>query len=213
MDDFSVKDNRIDSALKELKTINRFLGGNSVTRNGFNIFTRKTNRQMNLRILDAGSGSSDVLMDLKKNYQLQVYALDKNLRVCFCSKDSNDINIICGDVFNLPIKEEQIDIVHASLFLHHFTYEQIRAVLVYLLKTAEMGIIINELRRNILALLGIKILTLFFSKSQLVKYDAPLSVRKGFVKKELEDILIGIPASEYIIKRKWAFRWLVVIIK
>ncbi|MCH7973132.1 MAG: hypothetical protein IH949_04475 [Bacteroidetes bacterium] len=51
------------------------------------------------------------------------------------------------------------------------------------------------------------------SKSSMVKNDAPLSVKKGFVKSELIDMFKNLKITNYKIKRKWAFRWLVVISK
>jgi ubiquinone/menaquinone biosynthesis C-methylase UbiE len=215
MDDFSVADTRVYSALAELKIINEFLGGNSVTKNGFEEFCGRTNRNMPYTVLDAGSGSSDILIKLKNSFKsIIIYAFDKNMKICLYSKINNNIlNIICGDILKLPFKDEYFDIVHASLFLHHFSMNEIQNILVNLLKISRRGIIINELRRNIFALLGIKFLTLVFSKNQLVKNDAPLSVKKGFKKKELQQILMNLQATEYLIKRKWAFRWLIVIFK
>ena len=49
-----------------------------------------------------------------------------------------------------------------------------------------------------------------FSKSEFVKNDGPLSVKRGFIKSDWEKLLTDLPVS-YLIKRKWAFRWLIVI--
>jgi len=213
MDDFSIKDGRIDSALNELKIINRYLGGVSVTEEGLAEFYRGKHSGPAFKILDAGSGSSDILFKIKKRFkEIRIYPLDKNLGVCYYLKKNNSPDIICGDIFALPYKEEYFSIAHASLFLHHFSPEELKIILENLLLVVKKGIIINELRRNIFAFIGIKILT-FFSRSELVKNDAPLSVKKGFIKKELEEIFKDIPAAGFTIKRKWAFRWLVVVLK
>jgi hypothetical protein len=61
-----------------------------------------------------------------------------------------------------------------------------------------------------LAYYSIKWLTRLFSKSYLVKNDAPISVERGFIKKEWENLcgLAGIkPVS---IQWQWAFRHLIV---
>jgi len=215
IDDFSITDDRIDSALSELKIINRFLGGDSVSRNGLREFYRRINGNMPYKVLDAGSGSSDILLRLKNSFgPINIYALDKNRQVCFYSKRKNSyLDIICGDIFKLPFKNEYFDIIHASLFLHHFNMHEIKDILANLLQVTKKGIIINELRRNVFALLSIKILTLLFSRNQLVKNDAPLSVKKGFLKKELHSLMMNLQASEYLIKRRWAFRWLIVVFK
>lgn len=69
------------------------------------------------------------------------------------------------------------------------------------------------MQRSLLALAGIKLLTVLFSKSILVKNDAPVSVKRSFNKSEIINFLRKSGISNYIIKYKWAFRWMVVIKK
>jgi hypothetical protein len=74
---------------------------------------------------------------------------------------------------------------------------------------AGLGFFINDLHRHFLAYYSIKILTGLFSKSYLVKNDAPLSVQRGFIKKEWEDLMHKSAIDNYSIQWKWAFRWLI----
>ena len=215
MDNFSIDDERIDKALAELKIINRFLGGDSASLKGFKIILKNNSVNHNLKVLDAGSGSSDILLAIKNSYQeLSVFSLDLNLRACKYALHSRlKPKIICGNVHSLPFKNSMFDVVHASLFFHHFNEDEIKEILPALLSATKYGLIINDLRRSIFAFIGIKILTLLFSNSEMVKNDGPLSVRRGFIKKELVSILDEIKIESYTIKRTWAFRWLVVINK
>lgn len=209
LDDLSIQDERIDSALKELKIINSLLGGNRVSREGIKIFYNHANA---MTILDIGSGASDIFIQIKKKIKnLNIYSLDINQRACvYLKKHSPDIKVICGDVLNFPFNTH-FDVIHASLFFHHFKEEEIKRIIISLLKLCNKGIVINDLRRSIFAWLGIKILTLLFSRSREVKYDGPLSVKRGFIKKDWTDILNSVLQSRYEIKKKWAFRWLIVI--
>ncbi len=210
MDDFSIRDERIDIALSELKIINKYLGGISTTKSALNFLLESENEK--LKIIDIGSGSSDNLIAAKNRFpNLQILSIDKNLRVL--SNSENSLKKINSDAFHLPIKDGSCDIVHAALFLHHFTEDQIQKLLKEFLRISKIGIIINDLQRSLLALIGIKILTVLFSKSEMVKNDAPLSVKRGFTKHELLKILLNSGATNFIIKRKWAFRWMVVIKK
>jgi 2-polyprenyl-3-methyl-5-hydroxy-6-metoxy-1,4-benzoquinol methylase len=211
LDDFSIQDERIDSALKELNIINSLLGGNRISRKGIKMFHAKLNT---LTILDVGAGASDILLEIKRKFKnLNIYGLDMNHRTClFLKKYSTDVKVICGDVLNLPF-DSAFDIIHASLFLHHFIEEEIKRIIISLLKLCNKGIVINDLRRSIFAWMGIKILTSLFSRSKEVKYDGPLSVKRGFIKKDWTDILNNICPGRYKIKRMWAFRWLIVIYK
>jgi hypothetical protein len=212
MDDFSIQDERVDLALRELRLINYFLGGNSGSKRGVSkMISGLPNSKIYL--LDAGSGSSDVLDDFKKQHKLvQVISLDRNKRVCNFIKKNNNFKpmVVCADVFNLPFKNKSIDIIHTSLFLHHFDNESLKKILRNFTAAAKLGIVINDLRRSLLAFLGIKILTMIFSRSELVKSDAPISVRKGFLKSEIIELLKDVQFSKYEISRMWAFRWLII---
>ncbi len=212
MDDFSIKDQRIDLALQELKMINRYLGGESVSKTGIKKILNKKVYE-NLKILDAGSGASIPLLSMKTNNStLEIFCLDKNIRVCkYLKRSSANLKVVCADILKLPFKEKHFDIIHASLFLHHFNKEQLNIILCLLKENSKHGIIINDLRRNILAYCGIKILIHLFSKSEMVKNDAPVSVKRGFIKSELLEILRSAKIFKFEIKRKWAFRWLIVI--
>jgi ubiquinone/menaquinone biosynthesis C-methylase UbiE len=213
MDDFSIQDERVDIALRELRLINYFLGGNTGSKRGISKMISKLQTDK-VYILDAGSGSSDILDDLKKKHRsVKIISLDRNKRVCNFIKRNNNFKtmVVCADAFNLPFKDKSIDIIHTSLFLHHFDSRGLSSILKIFNKVAKYGIVINDLQRSLLAFLGIKILTMLFSRSELVKSDAPVSVRKGFIKSELIDLLKEVHFSNCEIEKKWAFRWIVTI--
>ncbi|HSZ72849.1 MAG TPA: methyltransferase domain-containing protein, partial [Cytophagaceae bacterium] len=121
-----------------------------------------------------------------------------------CSASSN-IQFVCSNILTAPFPGTY-DIVHASLFLHHFTEEELVHLLIQLKQHTQEAIIINDLHRHPLAYYSIKLLTRLFSKSYLVKNDAALSVAKGFKKKEWEEILRRAGFKHYHIKWVWAFR-------
>jgi ubiquinone/menaquinone biosynthesis C-methylase UbiE len=209
MDDFSIQDERIDSALHELRTINILLGGKATTEKGFRILRKKKSLTDRLSVLDAGAGGADVFGN--KSDEFSITALDKNPRTCEYLREHTNHTIICGDAQDIPLRDKSFDVVHVSLFLHHFTEEQVVGLMMSFSRIARHGIIINDLRRSWFALTGIKILTLLFSRSTMVKHDAPLSIQRGFTKKELLQIFDRCSLNNFIIKRTWAFRWLVVI--
>jgi hypothetical protein len=97
------------------------------------------------------------------------------------------------------------------LFFHHFTADQLVDVLGSLKSQCRVGIVINDLHRHPLAYYSIKLLTQFFSKSSMVKFDAPLSVMRGFTRLEWEEILRQAGITDYTLKWKWAFRWEILI--
>jgi hypothetical protein len=206
MDDPSVSRFELIKAHKELRIINKYLGGVTNSRSGIKKLLGKNDAS----ILDIGSGASSISADLKS---LKLFAADLNFEACKLLKNrSENINVINCDAFHLPFKESSFDASHASLFFHHFNEVEIANIVKQMLLISRKGIVINDLRRNLFALASIKILTKIFSKSRLVKNDAPISVKRSFTKKDLNNIFSGLN-YKIEIKRVWAFRWLIIIYK
>ncbi len=211
IDDMSITDERIDAALEELTVINRVLGGDRVSISGIARITGSTPTNIPLHILDCGAGGSDLVHALRAlDRPFQVIALDLNYRTCQYSRTRVlPLSVVNGSAFQLPFRDRSFDIVHAALFCHHFSAAELNGMLAEWSRVARVGIVINDLRRSIWAYLGITLLTFLFSRSAMVRHDGPISVRRGFLKKELSDI-----ASRHgtvTITRHWAFRWLVSI--
>ncbi len=107
--------------------------------------------------------------------------------------------------------ESKPDIIFCSLFCHHFKEDELIEMFRWMSGNSVLGFFINDLHRHLFAYYSIRILTSLFSKSYLVKNDAPLSVLRGFKKKELSVLLDKAGISNYTIRWRWAFRWLVII--
>lgn len=211
IDDVSIADERIDHALKELKVINRFLGGDYVSRLGIAQLTRTLPKNLPLRILDCGAGGSDFAGVVRSiDRTVDVTALDLNSRAChYSALHRPSLNVVNGSAFRLPFRDRSFDIVHASLFCHHFRADELRVLLSEWSRVACVGIVINDLRRSAVAFLAITLSTQLFSRSIMVRHDAPVSVQRGFLKRELSEITSGY--GRVSITRHWAFRWLVSI--
>ena len=71
--------------------------------------------------------------------------------------------------------------------------------------------VISDLHRHWLAYYSIKYLTKWFSKSIMVQNDGPLSVMRGFRRREWIRIFEDSGIENYKIRWKWAFRWQIII--
>ena len=91
----------------------------------------------------------------------------------------------------------------------HFKEDELVDMLQWMKENAAKGFFINDLQRHPLAYHSIKWITKLFSKSYLVKNDAPLSVARGFTKKEWKQLLEWACIDDYSLQWKWAFRYLV----
>ena len=195
--------------LKELKFINTYLGGHDVIKKGLGYFSKSK-----LNVLEIGSGGGDNLMCLKsQNPQHQYFGLDiKEEAINFSKSIDNEIVWIKED-YKKHKPTKPYDVVFNSLFCHHFDDEALVEMLKWMYLNTREGFFIGDLHRHGLAYFSIKCLTQVFSKSHLVKNDAPLSVRRGFTKKEWRIHLENAGIQNYKIKWCWAFRHLIIVKK
>ena len=176
--------------LIELDIINKQLGGYNASLNGLADILITHIEVSN--ILDIGFGGGDAIKQLsrfteKKNLKLFFYGVDYKSDCVKYAEDNLYLvlnkKLICDDYRN--ISEDllkQIDIIHCSLFLHHLTNEEIISLFKFC-KSNRCIMLANDLHRHWFAYYSIKFLTALFSKSYLVKNDAPLSVKRGFKKR------------------------------
>lgn len=215
MDDLSAKGHVIDQTLIELDVINKFLGGNQITINGIKQLAKDRHR---LSIVDIGCGSGEMLKRIwrwgnRNNVKLDLTGIDANPNIIKYARKHNpsEINFQVKNIFDPSFSTERFDIVVATLITHHFTNEQLIALLIQWKQQAFLGIVINDLHRHILAYQSIKLLTKLFSRSPMVKNDAPISVARSFTRRDWELILDEAGVSDYKLNWKWAFRWELII--
>ncbi len=221
MDDLDCQGEVVDQSLRELDFINQWLGGNAVTLNGVRAVLKNRDQTQLISIADLGCGSGEMLRLIGKvaaqeNRQVQLLGIDANPNIIEFAKAHsstfNNITFEAVNVFSEKFRKRKFDIVLCTLFLHHFTEDQLVDIFSSLLQQTKVGIIVNDIHRHPLAYYSIKWLTQLFSKSAMVKFDAPLSVQRAFTKKELKDILSKAGITNYQLKWKWAFRWQLLIL-
>lgn len=219
MDDLTSSGPVIAQTLRELEFINKWLGGNAITLNGLRHVLAHC-QQRHLRIADLGCGGGDMLLlisnELKqRNLSGTLTGIDANPNIVAYAQEHTAadpaIRYEAVNIFSGEFRRESFDIVFATLFFHHFTHHQLVELLAHLNDVTRCGIVINDLHRHPLAYYSIKFLTRLFSRSDMVKNDAPVSVHRGFKRSELESILTAAGITRYSLTWKWAFRWQLII--
>jgi 2-polyprenyl-3-methyl-5-hydroxy-6-metoxy-1,4-benzoquinol methylase len=219
--------------MQELNFINTWLGGHAITLHGLAALMKTKGPASGAEVLaksastaeasakavticEIGCGGGDNLVAIKK------WCEKRNIPVAFIGIDINphcievaakrllsNIQLITSDYKDVEL-ETPPDIIFSSLFCHHFSDREMVKQLQWMKTNARMGFFINDLHRHKAAYYSIKVLTNLFSKSYLVKHDAPLSVARGFTKDEWIQFFSIAGISDFSIEWKWAFRWLIV---
>lgn len=222
MDDLNCSGEVVNQTLRELEIINRRLGGNQVTLSGLFELIKDFDKQKTIRIADLGCGGGDILKlihvwGMREKYKFELWGIDANPNIIAFAKEnigeSPSIRFAAVDIFSGEFKRQNFDIAIGTLFFHHFSSDRLIEFFRQLYQQATIGIVINDLHRHWLAYFSIKVLTTLFSRSAMVKFDAPLSVLRAFSRKELIEILDKAGIGNYAIHWKWAFRWQIVIKK
>jgi SAM-dependent methyltransferase len=203
--------------LQELDFLNRTLGGHSITIAGIRQLVRLKDRQYH--IADLGCGSGDSLIYIARwarihGYNVKLTGIDINGdAISFLEgrcRDYPEITGIKSDYRSFLESTENVDIIHCSLFCHHLEDSEISELFRLLKSTGKVGFIINDLHRTLLAWFAVRIFTAVLSGSELARNDGPVSVLRGFTEDELRGLLNQENIMNYSIRRKWAFRYLVI---
>ncbi|MEO6251903.1 MAG: methyltransferase domain-containing protein [Ferruginibacter sp.] len=203
--------------MKELNTINKWLGGHNITIAGLQSLITHEATHKPICICEIGCGGGDNLKAIS-NYciskKIPVHFIGIDIKqecIDFAKQQYPDLNStwITSDYQQADFDEHKPDIIFSSLFCHHFTEVQLVTMLQWMSNNSCTGFFINDLQRHPLAYYSIKWITKFFSGSYLVKNDAPLSVARGFVKEEWTRLFKTAGINNFSIKWKWAFRYLI----
>ena len=201
--------------MKELDWINCHLGGHPISVDGFKKLLKE---KKTISICEIGCGGGDNLnalykFSISKNIKTHFTGIDIN-KECIAFAKANSIienaEFILADYKNVHFENEKPDIIFSSLFCHHFINDDIIEMIKWMKRNSKIGFFINDLHRHPIAYHFIKLAIKFFSKSYLVKNDAPVSVLRGFKKNEWKNILENAGIKNYSINWKWAFRYLII---
>ena len=165
-----------------------------------------------LRVLDVATGSGDVPLSLARRGRgrLDVSGCDVSptaVRAATEHAAGTGVRYFVHDVLRDPLPGG-FDVVTCSLFLHHLSEEEGITLLRRMRDAATRLVLVNDLERSrlgfALAWAGVRVL----SRSPVVRFDGPASVRSAFTPAEALKLAGRAGLTGATVGRRWPCRFL-----
>lgn len=221
MDSLTIDEAAHLEALDGLRRINRIsLTAQHLLRPIRDLLQRTSVKHLSL--LDVACGGGDVAIRVAQELQrpkrggragirVDLTLLDRSptaLRQAAASAARGGVACRCieADVLTLP-ECPPVDIVICSLFLHHLRKAQdVRSLLEHMRSWARHMVVISDLRRSHLGFIAAWIGCHALSRSSIVHFDGPASVRAAWTRGELSELAAQANMSGARIDRCWPWR-------
>ena len=194
--------------LHDLSRINRWTGAK---RELLRQLRQRFQTEDSFRFLDVGAASGDLAQAVLASFpNARVVCLDLLLRNLKCAPNSR----VQADAFALPFPESCFDVVHCSLFLHHFAGDAVEKLIVEMNRVSNNLILIQDLHRHRIAYYFLPATQWILRWHPLTVEDGMKSVAAGWRRKELEEILQRVNLIQQS-KIQWhfpSFRYFIAII-
>ncbi len=175
----------LESDLRNLRQLNRYFGSYHLVR----LFLRRwIKRGDRLRIVDLATGSGDIPRLIVDHAR----AVGSTVEIDALDRQSATLEIaakLSGDYPEITFRGENIlewqpnepyDIVHCSLALHHFSEQDAVKLLRRCREMSRRFVLVADLRRGLLASVGVYLLTAFIFRDAMTKADGRASAARAF---------------------------------
>lgn len=188
-------------SVRDLVRINRYLGGHEVLRRTLAPLLQPGE---SFTMLDVGAASGDMGNVVQQAYpNARVTSLDYRFDHLRYAADPR----VVADAFHLPFRDRSFDVVHCSLFLHHFHFHQVAALLHRFGQVASRYVVVSDLERHWLAWIALPSTRWIFHWDPITLHDGPISVAAGFLPGELLHLAEAAGLQQVQVKRhRPAFR-------
>ncbi len=179
--------------LRDLERVNRMLGGAALSWRAIEPYGRPVGSAP-LRVLDVGTGAGDIPRSLIKTaaahaVPLEILATDVRREIVDVARERSrglpGLTVATAPEDRIDADDRSFDIVHASLVLHHLEPAPAVALLREMGRVARSAVVVNDLTRAPLWLIGAWLLTRIATRNEYTRHDAPVSVRRAYTSREL----------------------------
>ena len=174
--------------LADLARLARLPGGTSAS---VAAVAHLAGRRPTVSVLDVGAGRGDMALAFARRGWRAV-ALDSHAEVLDAARRvARDplVEIVKGDARTLPYADDAFDVGHSSLLIHHLDPPDALAVLGELSRVSRLGVVVNDLRRGILAFVATGVTVAVLGRCRATRVDGVISARRAYTLAELDDLL------------------------
>lgn len=195
MDTVALPRDVLSSTLRFLSLTNHYFGGCDVILSRFQKWSNRWRRGEEISILDIGTGGAEIPVALakwgrKNQFHLRLTAIDLMPEVVSIAIENTvkfpEISVLQKDFTDLELEGGSFDYVTASLFLHHLPPKDTVGALRSMNQLCRRGLLISDLKRSSSGYWAVKALS-YAAGNYVVRHDGPVSVRRAFLRQELED--------------------------
>jgi len=204
--------------LKDMEKINHWLGFNKALSRALKKIKNRFPKEK-ISLADLGCGSGDSLRYLyhwarSNQIALELHGIDANQFIIEYAKSASlSYPTIQYHYQNIFLSTANYDILTLNNICHHFTNDELINLLKKLKTQIRCALIINDLHRHLCAYWGFYCIAKFLRLSEITKHDGALSVKRGFTRVELINILHKAGIEDYQLRWDWMFRWQIIILK
>jgi SAM-dependent methyltransferase len=194
----------MERSLRDLRFINRYLGGTRIYRALVRRFAPRA-------ILDVGTGTSDLLESVP--HVPTRIGLDFKIDHLLFLREGSRVLRVVGDAQRLPFRDAAVDLVTSAHFFHHFSPDENAGILAESLRVTRNAVAVNDTRRHYAPLLLVLCLGALRLVGRITRYDAPASVRQGYTLDEAREVAGRTSASRSDVMRMWPYRFAILLWK
>ena len=103
---------------------------------------------------------------------------------------TSHVTLLRADARAIPLGDREVDVAHASLLMHHFDPDDAIAALREMARVARRGVVINDLRRGLVAFTVTAAAVLALSRGSYTRHDGVLSARRAYTVAELDTLAL-----------------------